>query len=808
MLPSFVRDVRTVLRQMLRSPGFALLGMLSLALGIGATTAIFSAVSTVILKPLPFESPARLALLWQYNREHPAEQIEAGWGHYQEWSKQSRAFDKFALLSSVNLDFAITGEGDPIQVEGVTATATFFEILGAKPALGQWYSPEEDKPGGPAKVVISHRLWRSRYGGQPDVIGRKLTLSGYPVTIAAVAPAGFEYPQECDLWVPLGQNEQLQKMPWFRVFRTMGRLREGVTFDQAQAEMQVISARLEKEFPAQNKDLSVRLVSFEKTMFGNSRVALWTMLGAGFVVLLIACANVSNLLLARATGRSSELAVRTALGASRAQLLVHALAESFVLAILGSILGLALAYIALKGLVAIAPEDIPRVGDIALDPLAFAFAAGLTVLATVLCGLAPAIQNYKVELRDVLNEAGERGSAGRTHSVLRGSLVAAEVALSIVLLTCAGLLIRTFEKFNSLEPGFSAENILTFRVTLQGEKYAKQEERRAFYGQLIEQVNRMPGVESSAAILLRPLSGTVGWDNHFTVEGQNASDQARNPTGNYEAISPGYFRTMGIRLTDGRDFNQFDQEKGEGVVILNESTARRFFPGQSAIGKRVKLGKPESPAPWLKVVGVVNDVRYREWEATRADAYIPYTQRAQHRSDFVVRARGNPLDLVPAIRQAVLKLNPNQPISKVTTMERLVDAALARPRFNMMLLTLFALCALALAAFGVFSVLSYTVVQRTREIGIRMALGGTPRDIISFVLRSGMRFVFIGLVAGLAVSLFAARAMESLLFDTKTFDPLAFLGGTLLLVVVATLACSLPALRATRIEPRNALQAN
>jgi putative ABC transport system permease protein len=808
MLSSFVRDVRSAFVQMLRNPGFAILGILSLALGIGATTAIFSAVSAVILKPLPFQTPERLALLWQYNRVHPAEQIEAGWGHYEEWGKQSRAFDKFALLSSVNLDFAITGEGEPFQVEGVTATATFFEILGAKPALGQWYTPSEDKPGGPAKIVISHRLWRSKYGGDPNIIGRKLTLSEYPVAIAAVAPAGFEYPHECDLWVPLGQNEQLQKMPWFRIFRAMGRMREGVTLEAAQAEMEVISARLEKAFPAQNKDLGVRLVSFEKTMFGNSRVALWTMLGAGFVVLLIACANVSNLLLARATGRSSELAVRTALGASRAQLLLHTFTESFVLALLGSLLGVVLGYLALKGLVAIAPEDIPRVGEIALDPIAFTFAATLTLLATFLCGIAPALQTSNVNLRDVLNEAGERGSAGRTHTAVRGSLVAAEVALSVVLLTCAGLLIRTFDKFNSLEPGFSTENILTFRVTLQGEKYAKQEERRAFYGQLIQEMNAMPGVESSAAILLRPLSGTVGWDNYFTVEGQNASDQARNPTGNYEAIGPAYFRTMGIRLVEGRDFNDFDHDKAEGVVILNESTAKRFFPGQSAIGKRVKLGMPESPAPWLKVVGVVNDVRYREWEATRADAYIPYTQRAQHRSDFVVKAHGNPLDLVPAIRQAVLKLNPNQPISKVTTMERLVDSAMARPRFNMMLLTLFAFCALALAAFGVFSVLSYTVVQRTREIGIRMALGGTPGNIVSLVLGSGMRFVTIGLVAGLGISLLVARSMESLLFDTKPLDPLAFLGGTFLLLAVATLACALPAFRATRIEPRDALQTN
>jgi len=803
MLPILWQEAINCARQLTQSRAFTLPAVIGLALGIGATTTIFSVYHALLLGSMGFEDVGRLVSLWPTDAQHGQQHVEVCYADLREWRSRASLLSEVALASSVNLDFAITGSGQPQQVESTTVTGNFFRLLGTKPAAGRLLRDDDDVPHATPRVVISHRLWRTRFGGEPGVVGTQLRSGTDSFTIVGVAAPEFDFPRDVDLWLPLRAAwPTVEQQARVRVFRAVGRMGPGAELDALQAQLNVVARQMAEAAPAESKDLGLVATPMLDEIYGNARTALRMIGAAVLLVLLIACANAANLLLARATLRSRELAVRAALGAGRARLLRLLLMDGVILALLAGLAGLLLAKLGLLVVSRLAPADVPRMNQIALDTPVLLFGVVLSLVTVLIFALAPAWFASGRDPREAFLPSGSRLTARRSSSRLRGGLIVLEVALSVVLLVGAGMLMRSFEEISRLDPGFDPSRVLTFRVTLAK---PDQESRRAFYSQLLGRLRALPGVESAGAVLLRPLSGNVGWDTVYTVEGQSPEEQLRNSNANYEAVSPDYFRTMGIRLIGGRDFSDADVHTAAGVVIVNESTARRHWPHQPALGRHVRLGRGPNQ-PWLTVVGVVNDVRYREWEAVRPDFYIPFTQRAQHRSDFVLRTHGDPALLVAAVRREVLELDKDQPISNVTTMEALVDQALARSRFNGTVLSCLAVCALVLVLIGLYGVLSYTMAQRREELGIRLAVGASPGQMVRMVLVGGLRLTLIGVVAGSVAAWALSRLYASLLFSVSPADPAVYASAALGLVAVAMVACAVPALRASRLDPLQALR--
>ncbi len=794
------QDLRYGARMLLKRPGFAALAALTLAVGIGANTAIFSVVNTVLLRPLPYSDPDRLMLIRETKLPQFPEFAIAP-GNFLDWQSQQETFDRFEAFRGFY--YNLTGTGAPERLRASRVTAGLFPTLGVQPALGRDFLAEEDRPGSDAVVIISHGLWQRRFGGDANIVGQPLQLNGRSYQVIGVMPESLRFlDRNAELWTPIAFTDQERQNHGGHYISAIARLKPGVTPEQAQTNLATIAARLEQQYPDTNAGWGIKLIPLFEAAVGEMRPTLWVLLGAVALVLLIACANVANLLLARASSRHKEIAIRSALGASRRRLVRQLLTESLLLALVGGAVGVLLAYWGLDLLLSLAPENLPRMRDVSLDARALGYTFAVTLLTGVIFGLAPALQSSNPDLNETLKEGG-RGSTGGRRQRVRSLLVVTEVALALVLLAGAGLMLKSFWRLQQVDPGFNAENALVVNVNLPPSKYADAQQQAAFFRQLLERTATLPGVQAVGATQSMPII------NDFilglVIEGRPPAAPGDEPSTNYYAISPDYFRAMGIPLIRGRAFTERDTTGAPRVAIVNETFARRFFPDEDPIGKRIHV--TNGPETFREIVGIVGDVRHYGLEREApAQAYEPYLQQPFAGMSIVVRTAADPANLSAAMRQEVFALDKDQPVASVRTLEEILAESVAQRRFSMFLLGLFGGIALLLASVGIFGVMNYTVAQRTHEIGIRLALGAQRRDILRLVVGQGMGLALIGVALGLVAAFAGTRVMASMLYGVSATDPLTFTGVALLLAVVAFLACYLPARRATKVDPMIALR--
>ncbi|MBX3278865.1 MAG: ABC transporter permease [Acidobacteria bacterium] len=796
----FLQDLRFALRTLRKRPGFTLVAVLTLGLGIGANSAIFSVVDAVLLRPLPYPEPEKLVRLWE---TFPP----AGWGsvsapNIKDWREQNTVFSSIAAYSFRNVN--LSGMESPERVVGAAVSSNFFATMGVAPQLGRWFEGGEDTAGSARVAVLSDRLWRRNYAADPSIIGREIQIGGEAAAVIGVMPAGFRFPSETtEIWTPLVYTQNQEANRGNHAFLVVARLGADATLDQADEQMKSIARRIEEQYPQQQSGRSVRIERLKEGVTGGSRQGLLMLSGAVFFVLLIACVNVANLLLARAAGRRRELAIRAALGAGRSRLVFQFLTESLVLSGFGGLLGLAIGKWGVDLLMVWAIGFLPRAGEVALDARVVVFTFIVSLLTGIAFGLAPALRVSRTDLHEDLKEGGRSGDGPR-HGSLRKALVVAEIALALVLLAGAGLLIRSFQQLQRLDTGMQAKGVLTLRLTLPESKYPAQESIVAFHRGLLERIAALPGVEAAGMINMLPLVQS-GFNGDVNVEGRPEFAPGQSPLVEYRAVSPDYFRALGVPLIAGRFFNAADQAGAAPAVIINSALARALFPDEDAVGKRMNSGVSD----WTTIVGVVGDVRQSGLTAAaRPELYLPYAQAGAmvQSAGFVVRAQGDPLALAGSVRGAVRELDPAQPVYSVRTMEDVLGLAVADRRLNMLLLGLFAALAMVLAAVGIYGVMSYTVSQSTREIGIRMALGAERRDIVKLIVGQGAMLTGIGIAIGLGASMGLAQLIGSLLYGVSASDPLTYAVMVAALTCVALLACYVPARRATRVDPMIALR--
>ncbi len=802
-MESLWQDLRYGVRMLMKQLGFTLIAVVTLALGIGANSAIFSVVNAVLLKPLPYAHPDRLVWVTEFFPHNRGEMT--GSPDFIEWRRQAGVFEHLAAFStdSVNL----TGSGEPERLTAVRATANMFPALGVAPLVGRAFTAEEDRPGGALVVVLSHSLWQRRFGADPNIVGKLLTLEGERRQVIGVMPASFQVQRDADIWMPLAmdETEHLKRERWITV-SVIGRLKAGVTVEHAQADLNLIARRIQQSNPKLARGAQVSVVPLDEKIVGNLRRALWVLLGAVTFVLLIACANVANLLLARSAVRQREMAIRAALGAGRLRLMRQLLVESSLLSLLGGLLGLLIAAGGVKILTAISPDNLARVKESSIDGGVLGFTLLVSVLTGVIAGLIPALQTSHANLNEALKE-GRRNAAGNGARRTLPLLVVAELALTVVLLVGAGLLMKSFVRLWAVEPGYDPGNLLTAIIQLNNAKYPHGSPRQTtFYRELLPRIEALPGVQSAAISNSLPLT-RMAPRTILTIEGRPPVPNSERPWVEISEISKDYFHTMGVRLLAGRWFTEHDDERAPVVVVINETLARRHFPGEDPLGKRIVLNYPNPHTE--TIVGVVADMKRYGLDAdARPEVYRPYLQLSLFpgQMKLAIRTSGDPLDLAAALRGAVLAVDPDQPIYSVMTMEQRLADSVASRRFQILLFGIFAAAALVIASVGIYGVLSYAVSRRSQEIGIRMALGARPLDVLKMILRQGMVVTLAGVLAGLAASFALTRVMKSLLFDVSATDPLTFALVALLLLSVALLACWIPARRAARVDPMISLR--
>jgi putative ABC transport system permease protein len=796
-----LQDVRYGVRMIWKRPGFAAVVLATLALGIGANTAIFSVVNAVLLKPLPYRNAERL--VWVAgNVRGGTSRASVSPPDYVDYRAQNTVFEEFAASTSVPNAVNLTGAGEPERLTGSRVTANYFRAFGVEPARGRVFGADEERAGPAPVAVLSDGLWRRRFGGDPAIVGKTLTLDGKGVTVIGVAPPEFQYPAGAELWLPLDFDDPDMKIRAAHFLRPIGLLKPGVTIEQARAETDLIARRLEEQYPESNERWSLNLVPLQEQVVGGVRTSLWVLLGAVGFVLLIACANVSNLMLARAAARSRELALRTALGASRWRVVRQQLTENVLLSLAGGALGLLLAAWGVDVLAALGAGDIPRLREVGIDGRVLAFTTALSVLTGLAFGLLPALRASRPNLNEVLKEAG-RGTSGPGRGRMRAALVVSEIALALTLLVGAGLLIKSFVGLRGVNPGFDPANLLTLRIDLARARYAKPEQAAGFFGELHRRVAGLPGVEAAGMVSELPLSGQPN-DMYFYVAGRPPQTAEQKVTADFRRVNQDYFRAMRIPLQRGRGFTEQEVTGDAMVVVVNETLARNFFPDEDPLGKRlvIDFGKQEE----FEIVGVAGDVRHRALEGDVYQmVYVP-TLRVG-RTNLVVRtSSSDPLALASAVRGEVAAVDRDQPVSAVRTMEEVVSGSVAQQRFRTLLLAAFAGVALLLAGVGIYGVISYSVTHRTHEIGVRMALGAGAADILKLVVGRGMALALAGIAVGLLAALALTRVLSSLLFGVTATDTATFAAVSLLIAGVAFLACYLPARRAMKVDPMEALR--
>ena len=808
-MDALLQDLRFAFRGLRRSPGFTAAAVLCLALGIGANTAVFSVLNSVLLRPLPFKDPDRIVMVWGQMLSDDVLQMPASGAEFLDYRDHVKSFSEVAAV--VNRYMNLTGQDTPERLVAARVSATLFPILGVDAALGRTFVPEEDRFGNEKVVVLSHGLWRRRFGGDPGILGRKLTLSDEPYTVIGVMPADFRFKTgmfDHELWIPIAIN--LEKLPprGARGLEVVARLKPGVSLEAAQTEMDSVAAGFQRDYPdvyAAESGWGIRLVPLQQQIVGNSRPALVLLMGMVGLVLLIACANVANLLLARSTARQKEVAIRGALGASRSGLLRQFLAESVLLSLLGGVAGLLLAYWGIRTVVALNPANLPRLNEVGIDGPVLVFTLVVSLLTGVLFGLVPALRAFRPDLQGTLKEGGKTSVQGSGQHRLRSALVVAEVAVALVVLVGAGLLVRSLWRLQEVDPGFETDRVLTLQVYLSPTKYEDAPQQTAYVQRLLESVRQVPGVETAGAVSGLPL-GEVQIMIEATLEqysGTQAGAEA-TPTIDWRPISPGYLEAMGIPLLQGRAFSDLDHAEAPPVAIVDDALVRRYWPGQNPIGKRLQLstGRGDEGTVWRTVVGVVGHVKALSLEGeSREQVYTPLPQAPFPYVSMALRTASEPLQAADAVRRAIWAVDPDQPVDKVQPMEQIVRGASAGRRSYALLLGAFAVVALVLATVGVYGVMAYSVAQRHHEIGIRMALGARPADVLGLVVKQGLTLGGIGLVLGAALSFWSGRWVESLLFGVSSTDLATLLGVALLLGGVSLLASYLPARRAARVDP-------
>jgi len=800
------------MRMLLKSPGLSIVATIALALGIGANTAIFSVVNAVLLKPLPFPNSDALMRVYEKDQTRGLLRGSYSYPNFFDLREQNHVFEHVAAYHDG--DFILTGRGEPVRISGGVVTADLFSVLGTAPVLGRTFLPNEDKPTETGRVVVlSERLFASRFNSDANVLNKQITLDGKQYTVVGVMPHAFEFPiqnEPLDLWTTIADDaagdSPVTGQRGAHFLRVIARLKPGVTESQAQAEVDTIAARLEQQYPDENTHKGIQVESALKALVGDVRPALLILLGAVACVLLIACANVANLLLARAMTRHKEMAVRSALGASRLRVVRQLLTESVLLSLAGGLLGLALAVWWSDLLIALGKKDIPRAIQVGLDWRVLGFTLGVSILTGIIFGLVPALHLSKTELTESLKEGRGAGAGARKNRV-RGVLVVAELAIAVVLLVGAGLLIQSLWRLQHVNPGLQPENILTFNLSLPDVRYPSEKQVR-FYRDLMTRIRALPGVQSASAVMPLPLSGDR-FGISFQIEGRPVAPKDE-PSADMFIAETNYFRTMGIPIVKGRDFEDRDQHSSTPVVIITEQFARQYFPGEDPVGKRIHPGIStwdNEDSTMREIIGVAGDIRNRALSTEPRPAYyMPQSQLPFTQLIAVVKSTNDPRALTSSLTREVRAMDPELPVFSVKTMEEYISSSVAAPRFNTTLLSIFAAVALVLTIIGLYGVMSYSVAQRTNEIGIRMALGAQTRDVLGLIVKDGMKLVLLGLVLGISGALVLTRLLSSLLFGVTTRDPATFVAIAALLSFVAILACYIPAWRATRVDPLEALR--